>query len=290
MVTMSSNPQFVDFCSSLKEKYQNGITNNIFKIEIVKDKKNFNFIKNLVLNTNYSKNFIPISDSTSGKTQTPTDATTPVLPKSPGSSSTTCLTPISSSNSAPDSPFRFGCTSKFSKVIFSSYSLPSTPVRHLGRSFPFNCNNESPIISVDKISAPVSPINLGFSSNISDEYLSSVPDGIKKFCVNDHDLQKSDNFFANKYKLDFLTVCNILINSDLPNLNLKQPFSFTNCYFTIEKKESIKIPCEWTAVRGGSGHKVFFIIFEEVGGKLQAINVGKDVQENKELVIRGWLR
>ena len=74
-------------------------------------------------------------------------------------------------------------------------------------------------------------MNLGFSGNCSEGF-SSVSHGIKKFRVIDHDLHKSKNLLAKK--LNYLTVSNITINSELPNSNLKQSILFANCYFTFD--------------------------------------------------------
>ena len=306
---------FLEFCLKLKEKYTDNLSSDLFQLELSKDFKSFNFIKKIVFNINYNKKFFQNNSSTeSGLTQTPLITTNPT---------TNIL------NSSPVSSFKFGCTSKFSKAFSSSVSIPYTPVfaKGLGSSStspsvlsPYDCtpissSSSSPVSTFSfksltstpiftkgigstspssiyyKMTNPVLPINPEFSV-ICSENFSSVTPGIKKFCVNNHDLNKSENFLANKYKLDYLYVCNTLINSELPSLNLNQSISFTNCYFTLEKTENIKTPCEWTAVKGGAGHKVFFINFEKNGDKLQAINVGKDDQdkdkESFKLVIKQY--
>ena len=152
----------------------------------------------------------------------------------------------------------------------------TTPVlpRCLGTSFPGIYSDFSLISSSDKITAPVLPMSLGFSSNVSED--------IKRFHVNELDLQKTENYLAKKYKLDVLTVCNILINSELPNLNSKNLTCFNNCYFTLDKIEDVNIPCEWLAVRGGNGHTTAFVDFKKVGDKLQAGYIVNDVLGNKE--------
>lgn len=54
------------------------------------------------------------------------------------------------------------------------------------------------------------------------------------------------NSLAKEYKLDNLFVASVLINSNIPNVQLTNIIA-SNCYFTFDNiyKNKIKILCEW---------------------------------------------
>ena len=295
---------FINFIYEIKLSYKEGISNDFFENLLFESKTNFNFIKSIVFKfeaISKDKMFFPYQGSTNC-------LDSDIVP-SPSTLGKKRLVPMSSKVDVIGSLNLLGESSQGSlnvsgqSILVKKGVAPKIPIfskvnffgptnilgkRRIGQSNS-ETNVSGPILikkgmvpNISISTGPLSPCHNTTTGLVSSPVPSDLvgnttintspnnKNGIRVFTVNELDLKKNLNFVANKYKLDYLFVANLLIDCNLPYVEHNN-ITTSNCYFKLNdfQKSNIKIPCEWKIFRGS--YKSYLINFENNNGQLKAV-------------------